>query len=98
MIYVIKELLYINVYDPFISLVQIFQCLFYGIMATSSWSETITKLTEYFLINVYNRLSNSSLLYHSLQNRRDSQWSLFSIILWNINSAYWLWHIGSVSN
>lgn len=67
MIYFIKELFYIKIYYPLISIIQIIQCLFYCIVATSSRSESITEVIEFFFIYFYNWLGND-LLYNSVQN------------------------------
>ena len=56
MIYLIEKLFDIYIYYPFIPFIQVFQCLPDGIMATSSRSEPVAVVTEYFLVNIRYRL------------------------------------------
>ena len=93
----IEKLLYIYIHYPFISIIQILQCLSDdGIVTASPWSKTIAVVTEYFFINIRYRLCYC-LLDSPVKCCGYSQCSFLTIVFWNIYSPNWFRYIGSVS-
>ena len=87
MVHGVEILLNIQINDPLISRVQVFQRLRYGPVTVSARSESIAVLTEISLV-AQRQYLRCCLLYHSVYDGGDAQRPLFPVGLWDVDPSH----------
>ena len=93
MLDIVKETFYINVHHEMqTAALYKFIGLCDSVFCTSAWAKAVVPLMEFRLTDWFHHLKDT-LLYQSVHDGRDTQWSCLAIGLRDFHTSYRLWDI-----